>query len=196
MQEVLFDFLKEHIELNEAEKENIIQMNLFKSVNKGEILLKEGEYSDKSYFILKGCLRTYYILDGEEKTTAFYTELEGISPHTLLSKKPSEYFIASLEDGIIIESTPEMEKIGFEKFPKFETLCRILSEKLYLKQQMDFDEFKTSSPEKRYLNLIKQRPDLIQRVPQNQIASYLGITPQSLSRMRARLSEKKSDFIN
>ncbi len=191
MQEVLFDFLKEHIELNEAEKENIIQMNLFKSVNKGEILLKEGEYSDKSYFILKGCLRTYYILDGEEKTTAFYTELEGISPHTLLSKKPSEYFIASLEDGIIIESTPEMEKIGFEKFPKFETLCRILSEKLYLKQQMDFDEFKTSSPEKRYLNLIKQRPDLIQRVPQNQIASFLGITPQSLSRMRARLSEKK-----
>lgn len=191
MQEVLFDFLKEHIELNEAEKENIIQMNLFKSVNKGEILLKEGEYSDKSYFILKGCLRTYYILDGEEKTTAFYTELEGISPHTLLSKKPSEYFIASLEDGIIIESTPEMEKIGFEKFPKFETLCRILSEKLYLKQQMDFDEFKTSSPEKRYLNLIKQRPDLLQRVPQNQIASFLGITPQSLSRMRARLSEKK-----
>ncbi len=130
-------------------------------------------------------------MDGEEKTTAFYTELEGISPHTLLSKKPSEYFIASLEDGIIIESTPEMEKIGFEKFPKFETLCRILSEKLYLKQQMDFDEFKTSSPEKRYLNLIKQRPDLIQRVPQNQIASFLGITPQSLSRMRARLSEKK-----
>lgn len=191
MQEVLLDFLKEHIELNEAEKENIIQMNLFKSINKGEILLKEGEYSDKSYFILKGCLRTYYILDGEEKTTAFYTELEGISPHTLLSKKPSEYFIASLEDGIIIESTPEMEKIGFEKFPKFETLCRILSEKLYLKQQMDFDEFKTSSPEKRYLNLIKQRPDLIQRVPQNQIASFLGITPQSLSRMRARLSEKK-----
>lgn len=191
MQEVLLDFLKEHIELNEAEKENIIQMNLFKSVNKGEILLKEGEYSDKSYFILKGCLRTYYILDGEEKTTAFYTELEGITPHTLLSKKPSEYFIASLEDGIIIESTPEMEKIGFEKFPKFETLCRILSEKLYLKQQMDFDEFKTSSPEKRYLNLIKQRPDLLQRVPQNQIASFLGITPQSLSRMRARLSEKK-----
>lgn len=191
MQEVLLDFLKEHIELNEAEKENIIQMNLFKSVNKGEILLKEGEYSDKSYFILKGCLRTYYILDGEEKTTAFYTELEGITPHTLLSKKASEYFIASLEDGIIIESTPEMEKIGFEKFPKFETLCRILSEKLYLKQQMDFDEFKTSSPEKRYLNLIKQRPDLIQGVPQNQIASYLGITPQSLSRMRARLSEKK-----
>lgn len=191
MQEILLNFLKEHIELNEAEKENIIQMNLFKSVNKGEILLKEGEYSDKSYFILKGCLRTYYILDGEEKTTAFYTELEGITPHTLLSKKPSEYFIASLEDGIIIESTPEMEKIGFEKFPKFETLCRILSEKLYLKQQMDFDEFKTSSPEKRYLNLIKQRPDLIQRVPQNQIASFLGITPQSLSRMRARLSEKK-----
>lgn len=59
-------------------------------------------------------------------------------------------------------------------------------------KQLDFDEFKTSSPEQRYLNLIQKRPDIIQRVPQHQLASYLGIKPQSLSRLRARIFEKKS----
>lgn len=76
------------------------------------------------------------------------------------------------------------------KFPKFETMCRILSEELLAKERMNFDEFKTSTPEQRYLNLIEKRPDLIQRVPQHQLASYLGIQPQSLSRLRARISEK------
>jgi hypothetical protein len=79
-----------------------------------------------------------------------------------------------------------------QKFPKFETMCRIFSEELLAKERMDFDEFKTSSPEQRYMNLVQKRPDLIQRVPQHQLASYLGIKPQSLSRLRARILEKKN----
>jgi len=70
-------------------------------------------------------------------------------------------------------------------------MCGILSEELLAKQQINFDEFKIFSPEQRYLNLLQTRPDLIQRVPQHQLASYLGIKPQSLSRMRARLIGKK-----
>jgi DNA-binding MarR family transcriptional regulator len=77
-----------------------------------------------------------------------------------------------------------------QKFPKFDTMCKKVSEELLAKQQINFDEFKTSSPEQRYLNLVEKRPDLIQRVPQHQIASYLGIKPQSLSRMRARIVDK------
>ena len=83
-----------------------------------------------------------------------------------------------------------MEVEIFQKFPKFETLCRIMSEELIAKQQINFDDFKTSSPEQRYLNLLEKRPDLIQRVPQHQLASYLGVKPQSLSRLRARILEK------
>ena len=79
----------------------------------------------------------------------------------------------------------------FEKYPKFETLCRVLSEELLTKQQINFDEFRTSSPEERYLDLTKKRPDLVQRVPQNQLASYLGIKPQSLSRLKARIIQKE-----
>jgi DNA-binding MarR family transcriptional regulator len=97
-----------------------------------------------------------------------------------------------VEDSILTVTTPEMEAESFIKFPKFESLCRVLSEELLAKQQINFDEFKISSPEQRYLNLVQKRPDLIQRVPQHQLASYLGIKPQSLSRLRARIVEKNA----
>lgn len=191
MQNILLDFISKYITLSEDEKNALISLDIFSSVKKGTVLLKEGEYSTDGYFVLKGCLRSYYIIDGDEKTTAFYTEMEGITPNCVSSKKPSEYYIAATEDSIITVSDPSMEEEMFEKFPKFESLCRILSEELLTKQQISFDQFKTSSPEQRYQHLLEQRPDLIQRVPQHQLASFLGITPQSLSRLRARISEKK-----
>jgi len=190
MKDLLFDFISKYVSLTEDEKNAIISLDIFRSEKKGTVLLKEGQKSNDGYFVLKGCIRTYYIIDGEEKTTAFYTEMEGLTPHCVINKAPSEYFISCSEDTILTVANPDMEAEIFSKFPKFETLCRILSEELLAKQQINFDEFKTSSPEQRYLNLLQKRPDLIQRVPQHQLASYLGITPQSLSRMRARVMKK------
>ena len=190
MQKILFDFISKYISLTEEEKETLVALDIFRAIKKGTVLLKEGQYSKDGYFVLKGCIRIYYIIDGEEKTTAFYTEMEGITPNCVISKAPSEYHIATTEDVVITISNPDMEAEIFEKFPKFETLCRILSEELLSKQKIDFDDFKTSSPEERYLNMLQKRPDLIQRVPQHQLASYLGIKPQSLSRLRARIIEK------
>jgi CRP-like cAMP-binding protein len=190
MQDILFDFISKYISLTEEEKDAIISLDIFRSEKKGMVLLKEGQKSKDSYFVLKGCIRTYYVLDGEEKTTAFYTEMEGLTPHCVINKAPSEYFISCIEDTILTVASPDMEAEIFSKFPKFETLCRILSEEFLAKQQINFDEFKTSPPEQRYLNLLQKRPDLIQRVSQHQLASYLGIKPQSLSRLRARILEK------
>jgi len=187
----LFDFIAQYITLTDEEKQLLIDLDIFKTFKKGDVLLKEGQMSDKNYFVLKGCLRTYYIIDGEEKTTAFYTEMEGVSPHCVIDRKPSEYFISCVEDCILVVSDTKMETTGFEQFPKFESLCRMMSEQLLAKNQMQFDDFKTSTPEQRYLNLLKKRPDLLQRAPQHQLASFLGITPQSLSRLRARIVQKK-----
>jgi hypothetical protein len=117
--------------------------------------------------------------------------MDALTPHCVLNKAPSEYIISCVEDSILTVSNSDMEVEINGKFPKFEIMCRILSKELLAKQQINFDEFKTSSPEQRYLNLIQKRPDLIQRVPQHQLASYLGIKPQSLSRLRARIHEKK-----
>ncbi len=191
MQTLLFNFLSKYVTLTEEEKNAIVSLDIFHSVKKGTILLKEGQKSKESYFVLKGCIRTYYEIDAEEKTTAFYTEMEALTPPCVISKMPSDYYVSCTEDCILLISNSDMEAEVNAKFPKFESLCKKLSEELLAKERMDFDEFKTSSPEQRYLNLLEKRPDLIQRVPQHQLASYLGIQPQSLSRLRARISEKK-----
>lgn len=190
MQDILFDFISKYVSLTDDEKNAIFSLDIFRSVRKGTILLREGQKSKDSYFILKGCIRTYYCLDGEEKTTAFYTEMEALTPHCVRSQSPSEYYISCVEDAILTVSNSDMEVEVNSKFPKFETLCKLLAEERLANQQIDFDAFKTSSPEQRYLNLLQKRPDLIQRVPQHQLASYLGIKPQSLSRLRARIIEK------
>jgi CRP-like cAMP-binding protein len=192
MKNILFDFISKYISLTDEEKNAIVSLDIFRSVKKGTTLLKEGQKSKDSYFVLKGCIRTYYILDGEEKTTAFYTEMDALTPPCVLSKTPSEYYIGCVEDSILVVSNSDMGVEVNSKFPKFDIMCRMLSEELLAKQQIDFDEFKTSSPEQRYLNLLQKRPDLIQRVPQHQLASFLGIKPQSLSRLRARILEKRS----
>lgn len=190
MQDLLFNFISKYITLSEEEKDAILSLNLFRSVKKGTILLQEGQKSKDSYFILKGCVRTYYIIEGEEKTTAFYTELDAFTPQCVITKTPSDCFVSCIEDTILTVSNTDLEIETNKKFPKFEIMCRMLSEELLAKQQIGFDAFKTSSPEQRYFNLLQKRPDLIQRVPQYMLASYLGITPQSLSRLRARIFEK------
>jgi CRP-like cAMP-binding protein len=190
MQDRLFDFISRYVSLTEDERNAILSLDIFRYVKKGTALLKEGQKSKDSYFVLKGCIRTYYVLDSEEKTTAFYTEMDALTPPCVINKSPSEYFISCVEDSILAVSNSDMEVEVNSKFPKFEIMCRILSEELLAKQRIDFDEFKISSPEQRYLNLIQKRPDLIRRVPQHQLASYLGIKPESLSRLRARILEK------
>lgn len=190
MQDRLFEFISKYISLTEEEKNVLLSLDLFHAVRKGTVLLNEGQKSQESYFVLKGCIRVYYIIDGDEKTTAFYTELDALTPHCVTNNAPSDYYISCIEDSIILISNTDVSEEVNKKFPKFDTMCRMLSEELLAKKQIDFDEFKTSSPEQRYLNLMQRRPDLIQRVPQHQLASYLGIKPQSLSRLRARLKEK------
>lgn len=190
MENILFDFIEKYVSLTEEEKAAISSLDIFRSVKKGTVLLDQGQSTKESYFVLKGCIRTYYVIDGEEKTTAFYTEMDALTPHCVINKKPSEYVISCVEDCILTVSNSDMEAEVNRKFPKFETVCRMLAEELLAKKQVDFDGFKTSSPEQRYLDLLQKRPDLVQRVPQHQLASFLGIKPQSLSRLRARIFEK------
>lgn len=190
MENILFNYIKDYIDLTQDEKKLIKDLSLIREYKKGTVLVQEGKRSNDNYFILKGCLRCYYIIDGEEKTTEFYTELEVLSPVCVIEQKPSEYYVACLEETVLLVSNPEIEQESFSRFPRFESLCRVLTEKLAAKNQAAFNTFKTSSPEQRYINLLKNRPNLLQRVPQYQLASYLGITPQSLSRMRKRIVTK------
>jgi len=87
--------------------------------------------------------------------------MESLAPHCVISKTPSEYNISCIEDTILTVSNADIEVAINSKFPKFETLCSILSEELLAKQQINFDAFKTTSPDQRYLNLIQKRQGLI-----------------------------------
>lgn len=187
MENELFQFISQYITLTDDEISAITELDLFRHYNKESILLREGDISDKYYFVLKGCIRSYYIIDGNEKTTNFYTEYESFSPPCVVSKTPSKHYIACVEDCILSVATPMMEQNIFTKFPRFESLCRIMSEEISAKQQLASDHFKNFAPEQRYLHLLESRPDLTKRVPQYQIASYLGMTPESLSRIRKRI---------
>ncbi|MDX1908288.1 MAG: Crp/Fnr family transcriptional regulator [Bacteroidia bacterium] len=190
LQDLLLGFISKYAALTEDEKNLVRSLDLFRSAKKGTILLSAGEQAQYVYLVLKGCIRTYYVIDGEEKTTNFYTELEGLTPHGVQQNIPSEYYISCVEDTLLAAADITMEAEILNQYPIFEKICRLFSEELVAKQQVHFDAFKLSSPETRYLSLMQNRPDLIQRVPQYQLASYLGITPQSLSRLKARYVEK------
>lgn len=190
MEEALFSFISRYMILTDQEKQALTDLALFRNVKKGSILLREGDVSTEYYFVVKGCLRTYYVIEGEEKTTEFYTEGQSLAPSGITHKTPSAYFISCVEDSVISAATPDMEQAIFEKFPRFESLCRVVSEELLAKNQVSFDHFKNSTPEQRYLGLLNTRPDLLQRVPLYQLANYIGVTPESLSRIRKRLTPK------
>lgn len=159
--------------------------------SKGTILLKEGQVSTESYFTISGCVRSYQIVDGDERTTAFYTEGMSIASLTsYVTKKPAAHYLACVEDCTLAVLSFEKEQELYEKHPKFEALCRHSIEGEFGKQQELLASFLTKSPEERYLHLQETSPELLNRVPQYHLATYLGVKPESLSRIRKRLASR------
>lgn len=191
MKNEVIKYLSKYVSISKKVEKAIIEGALVKNYDKGTVLLKEGAISNESFWILRGCIRSYYVVDGIEKTTAFYTEEHSIIPLSYGKNIPSQHYLECTESTIATVGTPSMEKDMFKKFPELESVCRILSEVFLTKNQEVFDNYIIFSPEERYLRLASTRPDLIQRVPQYHIASYLGVTPESLSRLRKRMAARK-----
>lgn len=189
-QEIL-DYIGAFTTLSDAEIQGIIESLNITTFKKGTILLREGQIASLCYFVLKGCVRQYYIVDGIEKTTNFYTEGQPVTPYEgTFKKKPSKYYLACVENCILTKGSPELEQQLYEKFPQLEAVSRMAVEEELGKSQDMMANFMTKSPEERYLNLLETRPNLLDRVPQYQLASFLGITPESLSRIRKRIIGK------
>jgi CRP-like cAMP-binding protein len=187
MEQALIDYIDQYMKLEQAEIDILDSFELVKTYPKGHLLLREGQYAKENFFVLKGCVRTYYLKDGEEKTTGFYLEEESLIPESIVEQTASEYFIVCEEDSTLLVSTLGMEEEVFQKFPRFESLCRVLSEKELSKKQASLAFHIKSSPEERYQELQKKRPELLQRVPQYQIASFIGVKPETLSRIRKKM---------
>ena len=191
MQNEIADLIARFLPLSDEERETIASSIPIKSFKKGSILLREGQISRESYFNIEGIVRKYYIIEGEERTTAFYLEEEAInSLQSYNLKIPANHYLECVEDCRLAVLTFEMEQELFKKVNGFESLCRVSIEEELGAQQEKLARFMTSTPEERYLNLMKRQPALLQRVPQYYLASYLGVKPESLSRIRKRLSQK------
>ncbi len=160
------------------------------SFKKGDFLVKEGEKNINTYFIISGCVRQYKLVDGEEITTNFFTEDHWIiALGNFISENLSNYSLICMEDTTIVKGNEQKAQELFRHFPRFETISRAVMEHVFAEQQTFMTTYLTDSPEERYRKLLKSRPDLFQRVPQYHIASYLGVKPESLSRIRNRISK-------
>lgn len=190
-EQVLVDYMAQIAPLSDAEINTIFEMVKIRAHKRGKVLLREGQARNICYFVLQGCVRQYYLVDGLEKTTNFFTEGQPVNTSGFpFENKPSKSFLVCNEDCILIEGRPEEEQAFFDKLPRLEMFNRLGVEMELQKSQESFSEFIIKNPEERYLSLMETRPELLDRVPQYQLASYLGIAPESLSRIRKRITRK------
>lgn len=192
MKESLIQFLESFKILSPEEVNIIAEHTTVKTFKKGTILLEEGNISKECYSVIKGCLREYYVIDGMEKTTAFYTEGQPVNAFTSYSnEKASKHYIICVEDAVLTVSNQQLEQEMCQRIPRLENVIRQEVEKNNGLLQDRLASYITSSPEQRFSQLMEDNPGLVGRVPQHQIASYLGITPESLSRIKKRLYFKQ-----
>jgi CRP-like cAMP-binding protein len=183
----MFDKLIDVLKKDKTNWASVQHMFIESKIPSKTILLHEGEISTHFYFIKKGCLRIWFNKNGKDITFQFFFEGQGVSSiDSLLSNKPGMFTIESIEPTVLITLSKD----------NFEQLLQLYPEMKDGFQDILFQRFRNyaglflsmikDTPQERYEDLIKNHPEIIKRVPQHYIASYLGITPISLSRIRNR----------
>jgi CRP/FNR family transcriptional regulator, anaerobic regulatory protein len=161
-------------------------------LKKGEFLLKGGEVCNHVTFINKGHFRVYNIVNGDELTINFAFEGNYTTDYTsFVSRKPSSDYILAMDDAEVLQIKYDDLQATYEKSPVWQKFGRMMAEYILVFIAERNKALLFNTPEERYINLMKERPKVIERIPQQYIASYLGIKPESLSRIRKRMMETK-----
>lgn len=133
MENKLLNYFSRIMPISKEEADAIAATMVIKNYKKGDVLLKEGQISTEAYFVLEGCVRQYFIIDGEEKTANFFTEEQWvISINSFSNSIPSNYYIASATDCFLIVGNREKEEDLYRRFPKLETVSRKVMEKIFV----------------------------------------------------------------
>ena len=181
----LFPFLEtEDIDL-------LLSISKIFTVNPGDKIVHQGEVNANMHLILRGLLRSYVVTaSGEERTVLIKKEkMRSASYNSILHNKPSEITIEAIEESDILVVNAQI----FQKVIKSESTLRLLEKQGIREMLIDATErlhfFTILSPEERYVQFCQKHPDLLQRVPQKYLASYLGVTTVSLSRIKSRITK-------
>ena len=171
---------------------NTLQEKLtIQQLKKGEFLTRNGDISQHVSFINRGLMRSFYLVNGKEICTAFVCENEYFGSYaSFLNRMPSPENIDALEDCELVNlSFNDMQSV-YKSNPVFEIFGRKIAEMLFILISSQTTRLLTMTPEERYQSVIQRQPFIIQRVPQYMIASFIGITPEHLSRLRKKMTGK------
>lgn len=176
-------------ELQDASWMELQNMFTVRHLRKGDYVSKVGEVVKQVTFFNSGYGRFYYNVDGKESIGAFFQKGDYICDYeSFLTQKPGLVNIDVLADSELIELSYDNMQYSYRNFPEFQKFGRVMAEFLFLMLSSRNASLLLKTPEQRYLDFVANSPHLLQLVPQYMIASYLGVTPEALSRIRKRLS--------
>ncbi|OQP64134.1 hypothetical protein A3860_22270 [Niastella vici] len=192
MLHALVGTLGKYVSLTQEEIDVIASLFSFRTFRKRQYILQEGEINRHETFIVKGVTRTYEVDEkGQEHIVQFGLEDWWIGDlYSFLTETPTKYNIDCIEDTEVFQITKTNLEALYEKVPKMERHFRIIIQNAFIASTNRVASSLVKSAADRYLDFIAQYPQIEQRVPNHQIASYLGITPQSLSRIRSQVNKK------
>ena len=192
MYEQIDHFVAKYLHLTAEESDFFHSLLRHRKVPKKTFLLQEGEICDFEAFIIRGCIRTYYLdKEGVETILLFAVEDWWVSDITSFSeRKPSNLFIETIEDCDLLTIDYANKSRLFEKIPAFERMFRLLVQRSLGVLQQRFYSSISQTAEERYLQFLEKYPQVAQRVPQHQIARYIGVSPEFLSKVRSTLFRK------
>ena len=193
MYELFFHKFNEKVNLSEEEEEVIKQYFTPKKLRKKQYLLQEGDVCKHIAFIEKGALKAYVVDDaGAESIIQFALEGWVISDlYSFLTGEPATYNIDALENAELVLISKSAHEELLKKIPKYETYIRLQITGAYIALQKRLTSIISLPLEERYKNFLALYPNIAQRVPQHMIASYMGLTPETLSRVRSRMASRK-----
>jgi CRP-like cAMP-binding protein len=189
---IILDNLSKHISLTPQEQELFLSKTEIRQYKAKTVLLNADEICKTSYFVNSGVLRSFNINDNiVEHVLSFACSGWWISDmYSLLSQKPGNLFIQVLEDAEVVLLSKENQEALYQEIPKLERFFRILTENSLVAYQERLMDNLSLTAEERFEKFCKKHNDLIQKVPQKQIASYLGVTPEFFSKMKSKMLRK------
>jgi len=186
---ILAETLKKMTDLNDDDISELITQIPIQKYKKGTVLLKQGDKPGMSYYLIKGCVRQYVSNEnGKETTVDFYIDEQAINIVSYANEDgDSMYSLACLEDCIMVSCPEVMTRDLDNTQPEFREMLKIFFQKQFIDLQKNYASFKAQLPEERFQALVKNRPELLKRVPQTILSSYLDITPETFSRYKKTL---------